>query len=201
MVKLDCYCGQSFEVQFPDTFDLDADPQLEQTILEGMFLSAQCPACGKTLKPELPVTITGPAEGLSLFLVPELDRGSFMRGAYDLGPVGRVVIGYPELVEKMTIRREGLDDRVIEVLKYYLASRALEEEDAPCGVRILFHGREGAVLLFGVEGLRRGEVGMTRVQPETYSKVEERLDEISSEEPFSEILKPPYVSVNRILDT
>jgi hypothetical protein len=57
--------------------------------------------------------------------------------------VTRVAIGYDELVEKFLIKRAGLDDRVVEVLRYYLLQKALDSAAEEREVRILFSALEG----------------------------------------------------------
>jgi hypothetical protein len=47
-------------------------------------------------------------------------------------------------------------------------------------------------------GLKEGEVGVLKVPMETVQKVESQLEEKKRQEPFSEILKPPYVSINNL---
>jgi len=198
--EIECYCGERVETDFPETVDLDVNPGAAEEILEGTFMSLECPHCGTLLKPELPVRVHAPSSGFDVFLVPELDRNAFHRGAldYGVGDPARVAIGYQELVEKLRIWRSGLDDAAVEVVKYYLLSRALENEEQR-DVRILFVGREtDGRLRFQIEGLRDREVALSRVPEATYNRAKERLHEIAGEEPFREILKRPYVSVNRI---
>ncbi len=199
MREIECYCGQRIEASFPEVVDLDATPAAAEEILEGTFMSVECPHCGTLLKPELPVRVRSRA-GFDVFLVPELDRNAFARGtlSYDPGDAERVAIGYPELVEKLRIWRCGLDDAAVEVVKYYLLSRALEGAEQS-DVRVLFVGREDdGRLRFQIEGLKDREVALSRVPEATYSKAKERLHEIAGEDPFREMLQPPYVSINRI---
>jgi len=198
--EIECYCGQRVETDFPEAVDLDSVPAAAGEILEGTFMSIECPHCGTLLKPELPVRVRSISAGLDVFLVPELDRNAFARGTLDYvpGDAARVAIGYPELVEKLRISRAGLDDSAVEVVKYYLLSRALEGDEQR-DVRVLFVGRESdGRLRFQIEGLKDREVALSRVPEATYSKAKERLHEIAGEDPFREMLQPPYVSVNRI---
>ena len=200
MLELECYCGETVKADLKDEFDLDKDPGVVDTILAGTFMTVTCSACGKTLKPELPIRVRQESVGLDVFLVPELDRMSFLtdRLEYEVGDASRVAIGYPELVEKVRISRAGLDDRIVEILKYYLLSRALESNPGT-NPRIFY--RENAdedALVFQVEGLDEDRIGLTRVPQQIYIKTQDRLEKISTEDPFDEILEPPYVSVNTL---
>jgi hypothetical protein len=200
--KLDCYCGASFEDEFPEQVDLDAHDDLLDSILAGDFMTVDCPECGKHLKPEFPVRIiSSRTMKMDLFLVPELDRGGLERGDldYPLPPAQRVVVGYPELVEKIRIHRAGLDDRAIEVIKYHLLSRAMEgEEMGDRDPSVVFQGVEDDRLVFHIQGMKDGKIAVSRIPKETYLKVQPRLDELAGEEPFSDFLTPPHVSVSHL---
>jgi hypothetical protein len=196
--KLVCFCEHEFESEVPDEVDLSREPEARQAILSGDFQTIRCPSCGKALKPEFPVTVREP--GQSLFLVPELDRVAFYRGtlSYPVAEVDRVAIGYDELVEKLRIREAGLDDRVVEVLKYYLLQKVLEHYEGEAEVRLLFSGLEPAGLVFHAHGLRDKEVGVLRVSRQMAEKAAAQLEEKLREEPFDQILAGPYVSVNKL---
>ena len=118
--RIVCFCEHGFDTDVPDTVDLGKEPEVEQAILDGEFLSIRCPNCGKVLKPEFPVLIEDPQAENSVFLVPELDRSAFFRGslAYSIREANRVAIGYEELAEKFLLKRYDLDDRVVEIVKY-----------------------------------------------------------------------------------
>jgi hypothetical protein len=198
--EIECYCGERVETNFAEAVDLDTDPAATDAILDGTFMSLVCPHCGTLLKPELPVRIYSASTAFEVALVPELDRVGFARGTldYDIGAPARIAVGYPELVEKVRIWKAGLDDRAVEVVKYYLLSRALEGDEQR-DVRVLFVGVESdGRLRFQIEGLRDREVAVSRVAEATYSRAKERLNEIPADDPLRDMLEPPYVSINRI---
>ena len=196
--KLVCFCEHEFESEVQDEVDLDREPQARQAILSGDFQTVRCPSCGKELKPEFPVTVREP--GQTLFMVPELDRVAFYRGtlAYPMAQVDRVAIGYDELVEKLRIREAGLDDRVVEVLKYYLLQKVLEHYEGEAEVRLLFRSLDDAGLMFHAIGLKDDEVGVLRVSRQMADKAAAQLEQKLREEPFSLILQGPYVSINKL---
>lgn len=196
--KLVCFCEHEFEAEVPESMELE--PQVESSILSGEFQTIRCPGCGKALKPEFPVRLRDGRSGATLFFIPELDRVSYYRGAlsYPVGEVDRVVIGFEELAEKLLIRQAGLDDRVVEVLKYYLLQKALERADGEAEVRLNFAGVEGASLVFHVHGLRAEEVGVMKVGRQMADKTAAQLPEKLAAEPFNQILAGPYVSVNKL---
>ena len=153
------------------------------------------------LKPEFPVLIEDPQAENSIFFVPELDRSQFFRGAlaYSLREANRVAIGYEELVEKFLLKQYNLDDRVIEIVKYYLLSKIMEDDQGERDIRVLFSKKEGETAFFNVLGLKENEVGILKVPMSTVQKVESQLEEKKRQAPFTEILNAPYVSINNLL--
>jgi len=199
--RIVCFCEHGFDADVPDSIDLGTQPEVEQAIIDGEFLSIRCPNCGKVLKPEFPVLIEDPQAESSIFFVPELDRSAYFRGSlsYSLREANRVAIGYEELVEKFLLKRYNLDDRVVEIVKYYLLSKIMEEESEDKDLRILFSRQEGDTVLFNVLGLKKDEVGILKVPMSTVEKIGSQLPQKKQQEPFSEILKAPYISVNNLL--
>ena len=198
--RIVCFCEHSFETDIPAMVDLGREPEVEEQIVRGEFLNVRCPACGKILKPEFPVFIKDPQAENSIFFVPELDRSAFYRGnlPYSLQEANRVAIGYEELAEKFLIKRNGLDDRVLEIVKYYLLGKILEDFEGEKEVRILFSKREADNVFFTVHGWKEEEVGVLKVTRETLDKAAAQLEEKRIQEPFSEILNAPYISINKL---
>ncbi len=198
--RIVCFCEHGFDAEVPDFVDLGMQPEVEQAIIDGEFLSIRCPNCGKVLKPEFPVMIEDPQAENTIFFIPELDRSAYFRGslAYSLREANRVAIGYEELVEKFLLKRYNLDDRVVEIVKYYLLSKIMEDEGEDKELRILFSKQEGDTVLFNVLGLKKDEVGILKVPAATLAKIASQLEEKKHQEPFSEVLKAPYISINNL---
>ena len=198
--RIVCFCEHSFDADVPESVDLAAEPQTEQAIVSGEFLNIRCPNCGKVLKPEFPVYLEDPQAENTIFFVPELDRAAYFRGslAYSLREANRVAIGYEELVEKFLLKRYNLDDRVVEIVKYYLLSKIMSESAHESEIRILFAKVEEDTVFFNLLGLKENEVGILKVPVQTLNKVSSQLEEKKQQEPFSEILKAPYVSINKL---
>ena len=200
--RIACFCETTFDAEIPSVADLSHDPEVGELILDGSFMSVTCPACGKRLSPEFPFRLTGVAAVGDIFLVPEADRAAFARGRVDyLNPMpGRVAVGYPELAEKVLIFGLGLDDRVIEIMKYYLLTGPAMAE-APHGgrdVAAFYKGVEADRHVFNIHGMKEGEVGVARLAQEFYSRVASDIDRRLQEEPFCDFCVAPWVSLKRM---
>lgn len=195
--KITCYCDNEIEIEVPVAIDLEKEPETERKILDGSFLSFTCNQCGKVLKPEFPIRIFDKKNRIEIFLLPELERGAFSNGKakYELEDAerGRVVIGYPELVEKLKIARSSLDDRVIEIMKFYL----LEKAGADDSVQAYFYEKLSESIEFHIHGMREGEVGVSKVPFRIYEQIEGELDDKVTDELFAPIVEPPYVSIQK----
>ena len=200
MAKIACQCGKCIDVGYPDLVDLDEDRDKLATILSGDFLNTVCPECRNLLKPEIPMRIVYGSRHQDLFLVPEMDRKNAMSGdlSYSIPQGVQIVVGYAELVERLTMAGENLDARAVEILKYFLLRQAVESAD-DCGeIRIRFQEIAEDRLVFQIHGLRKEEVGIFQIPRTTYDKALSRLDEHLKQEPLAEIVEPPYISINKI---
>jgi hypothetical protein len=197
-----CFCETTFDADLPRSADMTGDPEIEQLILDGSFMSVTCPGCGRVLTPEYPFQLTGVRQFGEVFLVPETERGAYERGAleYETGTPGRVVVGFPELREKVLISTLGLDDRVIEIMKYYLLTGS-----APSGgdepekeVGIVYRGKEAGRHVFNIVGMKEGEIGVARLAEELYARIATDVDTRIQEEPFKDFCASPWVSLRRV---
>jgi hypothetical protein len=199
---ISCFCETSFDADLPTSADMTADPEIEQLILDGSFMAVTCPGCGRRLTPEYPFRLTGVRGFGDLFLVPETDRGAYARGTleYDTGAPGRIVVGFAELGEKVQIAGLGLDDRVIEIMKYYLLTGSATGGDAEQEkeVRIVYRGRESGRHLFNIMGMKDGEIGIARLAEDLYSRIASDVETRVMEDPFRDFCAPPWVSLRRV---
>ncbi|MGD0725602.1 MAG: CpXC domain-containing protein [Spirochaetia bacterium] len=196
-----CFCENSFDAQIPESADLAADPGVQELIQSGDFMAVSCPSCGKRLTPEFPFRLTGVMKVGEIFLIPEADRAAFVRGRleYDVGKPGRIVVGFPELAEKVLICTRGLDDRVIEIMKYYLLTGAAAggDQEHDKDVTLAYRGVEGDKHLFHILGIKAGEVGVARLAEQFYQKIASDVESRVREEPFRDFCEPPWVSLRK----
>ena len=214
--EIECMCEHKFEIELPDSIDLKADPHYLNEINNGTFQTHTCPECGNNLKPEFPLLVKHTPGNHNIFMVPEPYRLTFLRGKYDTKQADRVVIGYPELVEKLQIFSDNLKDDTIEIIKYHLFKKAEESQGdetldtdentdnsfknlGNSGISIYFHGYKDDNLTFHVHGLRKNEIGVTSISSSLYRDINDNMEIRYSDEMFVRMLKPPYVSINSLL--
>ena len=198
-----CHCGNTMQRDLPDTIDLSEEPQFIQQILEGAFMQVTCDSCGKILKPEFPVHFLNlkiDDQLLDLDYIPELERNQYFGDKIET-TAQRVAIGYPELREKMLLSAHDLDDRALEVLKFLLLENALDHnlsDHSFSELSIILNTVEEDTLSFYIYGLKKTEVAVPKVSLELYHKVVDGLSDRLNTDVYAEIVKPPYVSINKI---
>ncbi len=197
MKSLTCMCETSFEADIADELDLDTDQRALKAIRDGSFMSYPCPNCGKILKPEMPVSLLSAKLGLKLLFIPEIDRLSFYNGKYPVAQDFECVIGFPELLDRVRALSDGFDHRAIEIMKYIFLCKA-QESDPEAQIRVFYHGIEKDQLVFHIHGLSRGDIAVIKAPKSLYDMSLKDIPEKSAQEPFSTMLKRPYVSVHRL---
>jgi hypothetical protein len=198
--RIACFCDKVFDADIPDSADLDADPEVEKQIETGDFMAVSCPQCGKRLTPEYPFRLLLRGGRGELLMIPEKDRNALARGKleYPTGNPYRIVVGFPEMAEKLRILGADLDDRVIEIMKYYLLTGSLRGEDPDRDITLMYKGEEDKRHVFHVLGMKEGEIGVARLGNEIYNKIASDIETRAGEEPFRDFCSPPWVSLGRL---
>lgn len=194
MTEITCFCEKPVPIDYRDTYDLDAEPALIEELLSGSFLNVTCEACGTVLKPEFPIRFIRKSKNLDMFLVPESERNLVLGGKCEYTIPGRCAVGYHELVEKIKIYDRGLNEETVEFVKFYILEK-LEKSDS---VGIFFNECDGEHLEFHIQGLRKNEIGISKIPIGFYNEVSSNYDNIKNDEPFSIIRTEPYISVTKI---
>lgn len=153
MVTLKCpHCGEQFD--FEPVTRLSPEDLHEKELLQGTLNCVSCPKCAsglnvpvrliyrETTPPYLLVQEPHPvSEAETNEMAQKLDE-SATRAAMEQGvqrPMVRLVFTRPDFLEKLYLRRHGLDDKVIEFAKYQLFNGGTEDGQlAPEKHRLLF---------------------------------------------------------------
>lgn len=203
MKEIICNCEKKFQTEIPAEIDLEKKSETITEILEGRFLNVTCPACQTVLKPEFPIRLFHKKKGWDINFVPELARNEYLKShtPSTFEDTKRTVIGYLELLEKIKCLQDGLDDRVVEYLKYHIYSKALEklnDDEEENDLLLYYHEKKTDELDFHIHGLKPDEVALFKLPYSLYEKTVPDIQKHCTEEPFNEFLIPPYVSLNRL---
>ena len=200
-VKVPCTCYAPVDFEYDEVVDLSQNPEAANQIMAGSFMEVKCPKCGKILHPEFPFTVKHEGKKIDIQFLPERMRDEYLRGIskYCFKKDGRIVIGFPELAEKLKIINEGFDDRIIEVIKYYMVSKIEADQKPENEIRAFFEctDKEGN-LVYQVLGLKENEAAKLTIPKSFYEVCKIKTLAYQKSEPFCLFLSPPYISLLRI---
>ena len=200
-VKVPCTCFAPVDFEYEEIVDLAKTPDAANHIMAGDFMSVECPKCGKMLRPEFPFMIKHEGKNIDIQFLPERMRDDYLRGIskFQFKKVGRIVIGFDELAEKLKIINEGFDDMVIEVIKYYMISKIEADEKPENEIHAFFeHTDEQGNLIYRIEGLKDREHAMLAIPKSFYEVSKVKTIVYKRSEPFCKFLTPPYISLLRV---
>jgi hypothetical protein len=195
--NIGCPCGKQFTVEAEETIDLDERAEQVDLVSSGAFMNFVCPGCGKIHKPEYPVLFLWPSKKRTIEFLPELDRGEFYRRRKD-PPESETVIGYPELADRISVLRDGLEPAAIEAIKYYLLLKS-EESCPDAEISIWYQGYSQDAVEFHLYGIRPGEVAVSRIPLSFYQKTLEDYEKHPRSEIFTALRIRTYLSVQNML--
>jgi hypothetical protein len=195
--SIPCFCDNLFSVEVPGEIDLDANPEYLREIFDGTFMTFSCSSCGKKHKPEFALKVRWPSRKTEFRVLPEGERMAFYRRKKEDDPT-EVLIGYPELADRLAVIRDGLEPAAVEALKYYLLIRA-EETYPDQDKSVWYQQKNGDFLEFHLHGLREDEVAVSRVPWAVYEKTRGDYKKNPRGEPFSSLRLRSYLSVQNML--
>jgi hypothetical protein len=195
--KIPCPCDNTFTVEVPEEIDLDDRPEYLEEIINGTFMTFICPSCGKKHKPEFPLKLRWPSRNRGLEVIPERDRLGVYRRKTEKEGI-EIVIGYPEMADRLAVLRDELEPPVVEALKYYLLLKA-EETYPDRDISIWYQNKDPEALEFHLHGLREESVAITRVPLGLYEKTYRDYRKNPRAEPFASLRVRSYVSVQNMM--
>lgn len=133
-------CGAAGEATVWDTLNTHDDPKARDALLDGTFFDYTCPECGQTRKLNYPVVYHDTAHQALVQYV--MDAGQIEKASEEIQKIAhsedelmaarfakyrnRIVTSQNALREKAMIFHNGLDDRIVEIMKVLYASRVIE---------------------------------------------------------------------------
>lgn len=129
------HCHQAFDATVDRTIDAETDSDLLRLILEGTYGQTTCPHCLTKLYADTPLTVSDREHGTTLEFTATTDPIVVQRTAEHLmatiaersaNQQYRLVMHFDDLREKLIMLKSGLDDRVVEVMKFAAAKKRRE---------------------------------------------------------------------------
>lgn len=186
--------------------------------MRGALNRVQCPECESTFILDVPVLYRDDDDRFLVYLMPLDNRANWaaaenrMREITErlfddpsITPTCRLVFNRGDLIEKIALHERGLDDRVVEYVKYQLYRNPYWDEPIdPVRHRLLFDfsSAEKENLSFLIFDRESGEaIAGTHLPMEDYAEVQKTfLGNFKLQGEFSRLFPGYYVNVDRLLD-
>lgn len=205
-------CGAEGAVELYDAVNVGEEPALRDDLLANRLNSVACHACRFEFRVDKPLLYHDPGRGFAIWWNPagegapeeaeeafDAMRASLAEAAGGSAPALHLVFTRAELVERIFLLEAGLDERVIEYIKYLVYSKNGARVD-PHAKRLLFNAQDSTAdeLCFVVQDVasRRLET-MLRYSREAYAGLKEMMAS-DSPTPLRDLFPGPYVSARRL---
>ncbi len=215
-VNISCpTCGLQQDVQIYDAINVGTDPQLKDALLHNQLNRVECADCEASFRIDMPLLYNDPGNKILIHWVPELEgltrqqiledfdrsmeeMNDVLPGDIDL-PRVRLVLTRVELVELIFVIEAGMNQRVVEYVKYSIHTHNLEKVD-PSRYRLLLNVQDSfeEELCFVMQDVQKQTLGqILRYGRTAYQSMCELHDEAPEE--FMEMFPGPYISARNLL--
>jgi len=210
------HCGKEQDAGIYDAVIVQADPELRERLLEGRLNIVTCIHCEMTFRVESSLVYHDADRGFMVHCIPAPDSRhaalqeafvSNMREVEGMLPEGveppkvHLVFSRVELIERICLLEMGLDERVLEYVKYLMYVRNGDRLPART-TRLLLDARDSTedALYFVVQDMVSGKLeGMLEYDRKAYLALEEMFDHDESTPNLLELFPGPYISARSIL--
>ncbi|WP_372806776.1 CpXC domain-containing protein [Pontiella sp.] len=208
-------CGTPQDVRLYDAINVDTEPQLKDALMQNQLNRVECSDCGLSFRVDKPVLYSDPKLKMLIHWVPEtadMDReaileefeqslekmNEMMPEDMDL-PSVRLVMSRVELVELIFMLEAGLNQRVVEYVKYSIYTRNLDSID-PKKYRLLLNVQDSTdeEFCFVMQDADTQELGnLLRYGRASYQSMCELFAESPDE--FTDMFPGPCISARNLL--
>ena len=119
-------CGTSGDFTAWDSINVDLMPEMKEKVMSGEIFRWTCPHCGETFTVPYPILYHDMSKQIMVYHLLQRGNPSDMKAVNILGKNGlmanytlRCAYSIDDFREKIAQLESGLDDRVLEMLKYY----------------------------------------------------------------------------------
>jgi hypothetical protein len=208
-------CGAHQDVQLYESINIEAEPHLKDALMHNQLNRVECADCDANFRVDLPLLYNDPLNKILVHWIPEAgsvtrdqiledfdqsmeEMGAMVPADINL-PSVRLVLSRVELIELIFMIEAGMNQRVVEYVKYSIFSRNLEKV-GPENHRLLLNVQDSTEeeLCFVMQDVREQTLGQgLRYGRAAYQSMCELYDETPEE--FVEMFPGPCISARNIL--
>lgn len=207
-------CQQEQKVELYDSINVSQQPELKTALFENRLNRIQCESCGASFRIDKPLLYHDPDRNILIHWMPdtavsreeildEFDKSmEELRTALpeDIEPPRvRLVFTRAELVELIFIIEAGMEERVVEFIKYTIHTRNMKRVP-PAEKQLLLNVQDSTPdeLLFAVQNTETFELEeVLRYPRQAYNQIRDvyRLDPLE----LNDLFPGPYISARNAL--
>lgn len=146
-------CGHEQSVELYESVNVMTDPALKDQLLQNQLNGVTCGGCGFGFRVDKQLVYNDPAHRLLIYWYPadeaayEDDEDRFLAAVADIAralpddvqaPSVHLVFNRTELIERIFMKEAGLDERIIEYIKYTMFTHNAKKLD-PAAKALLFN--------------------------------------------------------------
>ncbi|WP_372794047.1 CpXC domain-containing protein [Pontiella sp.] len=208
-------CGTQQDVRLYDAVNVKTEPELREALMQNMLNRIQCAGCDLNFRVDKPLLYNDPKLGVLIHWVPEtaemgreaildefegsLERMNAGMPADQKAPSVRLVLTRVELVELIFMLEKGLNQRVVEYVKYSIYTRNPEKAN-PKTHRLLLNVEDSTdeEFCFVLQNAESQELGqILRYGRAAYDSMAVLYQENAAE--FLEMFPGPLISARELL--
>lgn len=208
-------CHQELQVELYEAVNTGLDPILRDGVLRNQLNQVVCEQCEASFRVDKPLLYNDPSRRIMIYLVP-LRQKSIAAGQEEFAqclrqmsgllpqdlevPDVHLVFSQVELVERIFLLEAGLDERVVEYVKYLIYSRNLGKLN-PAQKILLFNAEDSTAeqLCFVVQDAQTRHLeALLHFERKAYTALCELFDTDEHTANLLEMFPGPYVSARAL---
>lgn len=209
-------CGHEQEVLLFDAINADREPELRDALMENRLNAVDCAACDFAFRVDKPLLYHDPGRRLMIYWIPTADdqheqgEAAFRESLSSMTalmptdvplPEIHLVFNRTELVERIFLREAGLNERVIEYIKYMIYAQNMDRV-SPEQKILLFNAEDSGEqqLCFVVQdaGTRKLE-SVFEYKRSAYTALCEMFDRDEQTATLLELYPGPHINARSLL--
>jgi hypothetical protein len=209
-------CTSAFAVELYESVNVLKDPELKEQLMLNQINAVECPTCHFKFRVDKPLLYADPEQRLLIYLLPVADENfeegedQFRAWMQDMGkilpddlpsPEIHLVFSRTELIERLFMAEAGLNDRIIEYIKYGIYTKN-GQKIPPVAKALLFDAQDSTDdhLCFVVQDRATRKLEAVLQYPRsTYVALKEMFDSEEKSTDLLEMFPGPYVSARALL--
>lgn len=209
-------CAHQDEIELFDSLNVSEDPTLRDQLMGNRINAVTCQSCGFEFRVDKPLLYNDPGHNIMIYWIPtsldQHDKGvadfrrtmtqmtSAMPQGVDL-PEIHLVFTRTELVERVFLREAGLNERIIEYIKYLIYVKNIDKV-SPEDKALLFNAEDSNddSLCFVVQDSDSNQLeSVFEYSRKAYDGICEMFDQDDQTATLLELFPGPHMSARSLL--